>query len=71
MALAKFFTIILSVLVGSSLLSGSSVAFLAWYSFPVGFSKFILIVITFHSCIKIGVNFFSFLEMTLSRGKSK
>lgn len=62
MALINFLFVILGVLVGASLLSGSSVAFNSWYSFPTEYSRFILVILTFHSCISISLKAVKFFN---------
>lgn len=60
MVLIRFLLVILGVLIGASLLSGSSVAFHSWYAFPAECSNLLLIVITFQSCISVSLRVGSF-----------
>ncbi|CDI16766.1 MULTISPECIES: hypothetical protein [Klebsiella pneumoniae complex] len=48
----KFFSFILSLLLGFALLSGSSIIDLQWFSFPEGFSKIVITLITLFSTAK-------------------
>lgn len=48
----KFFSFILSLLLGFALLSGSSIIDLSWFSFPEGFSKIVITLITLFSTAK-------------------
>ncbi|AUY22967.1 hypothetical protein JZ09_22925 [Salmonella enterica] len=48
----KFFSFILSLLLGFALLSGSSVIDLSWFAFPEGFSKIVITLITLFSTAK-------------------
>lgn len=48
----KFFSFILSLLLGFALLSGSSIINLSWLSLPEMFSKIVIILITLFSTAK-------------------
>lgn len=48
----KFFSFILSLLLGFALLSGSSIIDLSWLSLPEAFSKIVITLITLFSTAK-------------------
>lgn len=50
-ALIKLVSILTGIFTGASLLSGSSIAFTTWYSFPKELSDFIIILLTLTSLV--------------------